>query len=191
MVIAMMTLPTLPRVSAISATASRIGGIDIRPSMTRMMMPSAQRTHAGDEPDREAGERGQDRDREADGQRDARAVEHARVDVAAEHVGAEPVVGARARACACAVRARSGRRCRRYGASTAISSITISSAPPIAMVGMAAQEADDAAPQLDRRQEVGQRRRGGDARSARRWRAGGLNSGSSDRAACRAGRSPG
>ena len=39
-----MTLPTLPRVSAISATASRIGGIDIRPSMTRMMMPSAQRT---------------------------------------------------------------------------------------------------------------------------------------------------
>ena len=44
MVIAMMTLPTLPRVSAISAMASRIGGIDISPSMTRMTMPSAHRT---------------------------------------------------------------------------------------------------------------------------------------------------
>ena len=44
MVMAMMTLPTLPRVSAISAMASRIGGIDIRPSITRMTMPSAQRT---------------------------------------------------------------------------------------------------------------------------------------------------
>ena len=43
MVIAMMTLPTLPRVSAMRATASRIGGIDIRPSITRMTMPSAQR----------------------------------------------------------------------------------------------------------------------------------------------------
>ncbi len=43
MVIARMTLPTLPRVSAISAIASRIGGIDIRPSMKRIRMPSAQR----------------------------------------------------------------------------------------------------------------------------------------------------
>ena len=43
-VIAMITLPTLPRVSAIRATASRIGGIDMSPSITRMMMPSAQRT---------------------------------------------------------------------------------------------------------------------------------------------------
>ena len=43
MVIATMTLPTLPRVSAISATASRIGGIDINPSITRMMTASAQR----------------------------------------------------------------------------------------------------------------------------------------------------
>ena len=41
---AVMTLPTLPRVSAISVMASRIGGIDIMPSMTRMTMPSAQRT---------------------------------------------------------------------------------------------------------------------------------------------------
>ncbi len=43
MVIAMITLLTLPRVSAISAIASRIGGIDIMPSMMRMMMLSAQR----------------------------------------------------------------------------------------------------------------------------------------------------
>ena len=39
----MMTFCMLPRVSAIRATASRIGGIDIRPSITRMMRPSAQR----------------------------------------------------------------------------------------------------------------------------------------------------
>ena len=38
-----MTLPIEPRVSAIRAMASRIGGIDIQPSMMRMMMPSAQR----------------------------------------------------------------------------------------------------------------------------------------------------
>ena len=44
MVIAMMTFGTLPRVSAISAMASRIGGIDISPSMTRMMIASSQRT---------------------------------------------------------------------------------------------------------------------------------------------------
>ena len=44
MVMARMTLPTLPRVSAISAMASRIGGIDISPSITRITMPSARRT---------------------------------------------------------------------------------------------------------------------------------------------------
>ena len=44
MVMAMMTLPTLPRVSAMRAIASRIGGIDIRPSMIRMTTASAQRT---------------------------------------------------------------------------------------------------------------------------------------------------
>ena len=41
------TLPAreaLALVSAIRAMASRIGGIDMRPSMIRMMMPSAQRT---------------------------------------------------------------------------------------------------------------------------------------------------
>ena len=41
---ATMTLPTLPRVSAIRAMASRIGGMDISPSMIRMISPSAQRT---------------------------------------------------------------------------------------------------------------------------------------------------
>ena len=44
MVMARMTLPTLPRVKAIKATASRIGGIDISPSINRMMSPSAHRT---------------------------------------------------------------------------------------------------------------------------------------------------
>ncbi len=44
MEIARMTLPTLPRVSAMRAMASRMGGIDIMPSITRMTMPSAQRT---------------------------------------------------------------------------------------------------------------------------------------------------
>ena len=34
----------LPRVSAIRVTASRIGGIDIIPSITRMISPSAHRT---------------------------------------------------------------------------------------------------------------------------------------------------
>ena len=41
---AVTTLPTLPRVSAISAMASRIGGMDMRPSITRIMTLSAQRT---------------------------------------------------------------------------------------------------------------------------------------------------
>ena len=102
MVMARMTLPTLPRVNAISAMASRIGGIDISPSMIRMTMPSAQRTKPETRPMASPVERGQQRHREADGERDPRAVEHARIDVAAEHVGAEPVVARKARACACA-----------------------------------------------------------------------------------------
>ncbi len=43
MVMARMTLPTEPRVSAISAMASRMEGIDMMPSITRMMMASALR----------------------------------------------------------------------------------------------------------------------------------------------------
>ena len=44
-----------------------------------------------DEADGETGERGEERHRQADGERDPRPVEHARIDVAAELVGAEPV----------------------------------------------------------------------------------------------------
>ncbi len=50
MVMAIMTFWTEPRVSAISAMASRIGGIDIMPSMTRMMIPSATRTKPENRP---------------------------------------------------------------------------------------------------------------------------------------------
>ncbi len=42
---AMMTFCTEARVSAISAIASRIGGIDISPSMIRMMTESRMRTN--------------------------------------------------------------------------------------------------------------------------------------------------
>ncbi len=41
---ATMTFCTDPRVSAVSATASRIEGIDISPSMIRMITGSSQRT---------------------------------------------------------------------------------------------------------------------------------------------------
>ena len=41
---AMTTLCTEARVSAISAIASSSGGIDISPSITRMMMKSSERT---------------------------------------------------------------------------------------------------------------------------------------------------
>ena len=44
MVMAMMTFCTEARVSAIMAMASRMGGMDMSPSMIRMTMPSAQRT---------------------------------------------------------------------------------------------------------------------------------------------------
>ena len=43
MLMAMMTFCTEARVSAISAIASRIGGIDISPSITRMTMASSTR----------------------------------------------------------------------------------------------------------------------------------------------------
>ena len=77
MVMARMTLPTLPRVSAISATASRIGGIDISPSMNAHDDAVGPAHEARDQADGETGERGQDGDREADRERDPRAVEHA------------------------------------------------------------------------------------------------------------------
>src|SRR2546421_4491289 len=47
--------------------------------------------YAGDETDRKTCDRGEDRDGKSDRERDARAVDHAGVDVPPEHVGAEPV----------------------------------------------------------------------------------------------------
>ena len=47
---AMMTFCTEARVSAISAIASRIGGIDISPSITRMMMASSLRMNPDTRP---------------------------------------------------------------------------------------------------------------------------------------------
>ena len=44
MLMAMITFCTEARVSAISAIASRIGGIDIRPSITRITTASSTRT---------------------------------------------------------------------------------------------------------------------------------------------------
>ena len=87
---ATITLPTLALVSAISAIASSTDGIDIRPSMTRITTASSQRTKPVTRPIASPSKRRQHRDREADDQRDARAVDDAAVDVAAEHVGAEP-----------------------------------------------------------------------------------------------------
>ena len=151
----MMTLPTEPRVSAISAIASRIDGMDISPSMIRMMIASAQRTKPENSPmarpiDRRAG-----RDREADDQRHARAVEHAGIDVAPEHVGAEPVQRRRLPRAPRRARARSGRVVKSSGAKTAIrTSMSSSSPPPIAMVGWRADVAEEAARAPDRRQDV-------------------------------------
>ena len=50
MLMAMMTFCTEARVSAISAIASRIGGIDISPSITRMMMESSMRLNPDTRP---------------------------------------------------------------------------------------------------------------------------------------------
>ena len=47
---AVITLPTLPRVSAISAIASRIGGIDISPSITLITTLSSQRMKPDNRP---------------------------------------------------------------------------------------------------------------------------------------------
>ena len=50
MLMAMMTFCTEARVSAISAMASRIGGIDIRPSIMRMITASSPRTKPATRP---------------------------------------------------------------------------------------------------------------------------------------------
>ena len=51
--IATITFSMLARVSAISAIASRIAGIDISPSMTRITIASSPADVAGDQADRE------------------------------------------------------------------------------------------------------------------------------------------
>jgi hypothetical protein len=68
MVMARMTFCTEPRVRAISAMASRMGGMDIMPSMTRMMMLSAKRMKPEIRPMVRPITRGADRHREADQQ---------------------------------------------------------------------------------------------------------------------------
>ena len=136
MVMAMITLPTLPRVSAISAIASRIGGIDISPSITRMMMavrPSARSRRRGRWRGRRA--RRAIATAKADRQRHPRAVNHAGIDVAAQHVGAEPELRRwRARAPGRRERRRiDGAKIGREDARSAASEPD--SAPPTAMVG--------------------------------------------------------
>ena len=170
MVIAMITLPTLPRVSAISAMASRIGGIDISPSITRMTMPSAQRTKPETRPIDEPDERGEDRDREADDERHARAVEHARIDVAARACRCRTSTSAEGSRVRRAGASAVGSTVPRQGANTAISSISSSSAPPTAIVGWRRTKPTKPRRGFDRRQHVGQLGRGRDAMPARRWR---------------------
>ena len=86
-----MTVMTLARVSATSAIASRIAGIAMSPSMSAHDDGIDAAEVAGEEPDREAEHDRERRDGQSDEERDARAVDGAGVDVAAEIVGAEPV----------------------------------------------------------------------------------------------------
>ena len=92
-----------PRVSAVSATASRIDGIDMSPSITRMITGSRRRTKPDHGADQHAERTRQRRHGEADAERDAGAVQGARIHVAAQHVGAEEGFGGR--------RAQPARRC--------------------------------------------------------------------------------
>ncbi len=88
--IAMITFCIEARVSAISAMASRMPGIDINPSMTRMTMASTHTRKTGDQTKRGADDRGHRGDREADRQRHPRAPHHPRINIASQHIGAEP-----------------------------------------------------------------------------------------------------
>src|SRR5579871_2390527 len=90
-VIARMTLPRLARVSAISAIAISTAGIDISPSMTRISNASAQRLKPV-EADRQPQAGRRQRHAEPHRQRYPGAVNRAAVNVAAEHVGAKPVL---------------------------------------------------------------------------------------------------
>ena len=109
---AKMTLPMLAWVSAISAIASRTGGIDISPSMMRMTIASAQRLKPVTRPMARPSAVLSNATREPDHERHARAVERAAVDVAAEHVGAEPVCRRRRAQPLRSATPPAGRRCR-------------------------------------------------------------------------------
>ena len=135
MLIATITFSTDARVSAMSAIARRIGGIDISPSITRITTASSTRTKPATRPMNVPEDRGTGRHREPDQQRHPRAVQDAGIDVAPEHVGAEPVefggrTGAPGRG-ASAV----GSLVNRNGAKIAIRIINPTSVPPITIVG--------------------------------------------------------
>ena len=86
---AMITVSTLERNSDTMAIASRMAGIAINPSMMRMMMASRMRKKPASRPmNRPTGDADQ-RHRDADQQRDARAIDHPAVDVAPQSVGSE------------------------------------------------------------------------------------------------------
>ncbi len=87
---ARMTLPTEPRVSGHESDGEEDGGDrhDAVHHTHDHRIGSAD--EAGDEADGEPADGGEDGHREADDQRDAGAIEDTRIDVAAEHVGAEP-----------------------------------------------------------------------------------------------------
>ena len=89
---------------------------------------------AGQQPDDAAEHRAQERRGDAHDQRDARAVDDPRVDVAAEMVGAEPVLRARRPACR-PRRWRSDRGSASSSAKIAVSAITSMSTPPAAPSG--------------------------------------------------------
>ena len=89
---AMMTLVTEAPSTALTVIASRIAGKAMKASIRRMIGLSSARKKPAVGADQRAEDAGRDDDGQAPiVQRDARAVEHAREDVAAEMVGAEPV----------------------------------------------------------------------------------------------------
>ena len=186
MVIARMTLPTLPRVSAISAIASRIGGIDISPSMKRITMPSAQRTKPETRPMASPTAEAKIATDKPTVSETRAPIEHARIDVAAEHVGAEPE-SRRRRAGALGGRERGRIDRAEIGREDRDQDQDQQQRAADRDGGMAAQEADEAAPDHDGPQQLRQLRRDGrsPAGSACGLTVVSVNSGSSGRRACR------
>ena len=157
MVMAMMTFCTEARVSAISAIASRIGGIDISPSITRMMTASSQRTKPEIRPMNVPMTEASSATEKPTISDTREPVDHPRIDVAAQHVGAEPIV-ARRRARALGRRQR-GRihRARDTGAKIAMQHHDQPAARRRRDGRMAPDEAARRRPRcLDRRQHVRQ-----------------------------------